>query len=243
LPRPPKTGPMRSRSTPCCCAPCSRRSTHRSTAATLAWRSRPTPISPARSGATPTCWCTGSSRPFWPRRKYQLPALPTPGEAHAKLAGGWKSAGAPGTKPPRAKAAQAQCRDAGLGGRRPALQRQRAPRRRGQPRRRGLAQVQVHARAPGRRIWRRGQRGHQLRHVCDAGCDVCRRPGAHHRTGRRILPFDEARQELRGERTGIRYAIGTRVRVQVSRVDLDGRRIDFRPNRVAAPEPQACPAS
>src|SRR5690606_26203389 len=31
-----------------------------------------------------------------------------------------------------------------------------------------------------------------------------------------------------GERTGIRYAIGTRVRVQVSRVDLDGRKIDFR---------------
>jgi ribonuclease R len=40
--------------------------------------------------------------------------------------------------------------------------------------------------------------------------------------------FDEARQELRGERTGIRYAIGTRVQVQVSRVDLDGRKIDFR---------------
>jgi ribonuclease R len=40
--------------------------------------------------------------------------------------------------------------------------------------------------------------------------------------------FDEARQELRGERTGVRYAIGTRVQVQVSRVDLDGRRIDFR---------------
>ncbi|WP_374366288.1 ribonuclease R [Piscinibacter sp.] len=40
--------------------------------------------------------------------------------------------------------------------------------------------------------------------------------------------FDEVRQELRGERSGIRYAIGARVRVQVSRVDLDGRRIDFR---------------
>jgi ribonuclease R len=40
--------------------------------------------------------------------------------------------------------------------------------------------------------------------------------------------FDEVRQELRGERTGIRYAIGTRVRVQVSRVDLDARKIDFR---------------
>ena len=40
--------------------------------------------------------------------------------------------------------------------------------------------------------------------------------------------FDEMRQELRGERSGIRYALGTRVQVQVSRVDLDGRRIDFR---------------
>jgi ribonuclease R len=71
-------------------------------------------------------------------------------------------------------------------------------------------------------------RGHQLRHLRHAGRDVRGRPGAHHRTGRRVLPFDEARQELRGERTGIRYAIGTRVRVQVSRVDLDGRKIDFR---------------
>jgi ribonuclease R len=40
--------------------------------------------------------------------------------------------------------------------------------------------------------------------------------------------FDEIRQELRGERTGLRYQVGSRVRVQVSRVDLDGRRIDFR---------------
>jgi ribonuclease R len=40
--------------------------------------------------------------------------------------------------------------------------------------------------------------------------------------------FDEVRQDLRGERSGMRYAVGTRVRVQVSRVDLDGRRIDFR---------------
>ena len=40
--------------------------------------------------------------------------------------------------------------------------------------------------------------------------------------------FDEARQELRGERTGVRYGAGARLRVQVSRVDLDGRKIDFR---------------
>ena len=46
--------------------------------------------------------------------------------------------------------------------------------------------------------------------------------------GGEYFKFDEARQELRGERTGIRYAIGTRVQIQVSRVDLDGRKIDFR---------------
>jgi ribonuclease R len=40
--------------------------------------------------------------------------------------------------------------------------------------------------------------------------------------------FDEVRQELRGERSGMRYGVGTRVRVQVSRVDLDARKIDFR---------------
>jgi ribonuclease R len=46
--------------------------------------------------------------------------------------------------------------------------------------------------------------------------------------GGEYFRFDEARQELRGERTGIRYTVGARVRVQVSRVDLDGRKIDFR---------------
>ena len=46
--------------------------------------------------------------------------------------------------------------------------------------------------------------------------------------GGEYFRFDEVRQELRGERTGIRYHVGTRVQVQVSRVDLDGRRIDFR---------------
>ena len=48
--------------------------------------------------------------------------------------------------------------------------------------------------------------------------------------------FDEARQELRGERTGVRYAVGGRVRVQVSRVDLDGRKIDFRMVRESGDE-------
>ena len=46
--------------------------------------------------------------------------------------------------------------------------------------------------------------------------------------GGEYFRFDEVRQELRGERSGVRYSVGSRVRVQVSRVDLDGRKIDFR---------------
>jgi ribonuclease R len=45
--------------------------------------------------------------------------------------------------------------------------------------------------------------------------------------GGEYFRFDEVRQELRGERSGVRYGAGTRLRVQVSRVDLDGRRIEF----------------
>ncbi|CAM5217291.1 Ribonuclease R OS=Castellaniella defragrans OX=75697 GN=rnr PE=3 SV=1 [Castellaniella defragrans] len=40
--------------------------------------------------------------------------------------------------------------------------------------------------------------------------------------------FNEALNELRGERTGIRHQLGEALQVQVSRVDLEARRIDFR---------------
>ncbi len=46
--------------------------------------------------------------------------------------------------------------------------------------------------------------------------------------GSDYFQFDEARHELRGERTGIRYQLTDRVTVQVSRVDLDARKIDLR---------------
>ncbi len=46
--------------------------------------------------------------------------------------------------------------------------------------------------------------------------------------GGEYYQFDEARQELRGERTGIRYAAGTPLTVQVAGVDLDARKIDFK---------------
>jgi ribonuclease R len=46
--------------------------------------------------------------------------------------------------------------------------------------------------------------------------------------GSDYFQYDEIKNELRGERTGIRYRMSDRVRVQVSRVDLDARKIDFR---------------
>ena len=62
--------------------------------------------------------------------------------------------------------------------------------------------------------------------------------------GAEYFRYDETRNELRGERTGKRYALGDRVLVQVSRVDLDARKIDFRlvaegaaPRRRAADTP------
>lgn len=46
--------------------------------------------------------------------------------------------------------------------------------------------------------------------------------------GTDYFQYDEARNELRGERTGIRFRLTDRVRVQLLRVDLDARKIDFR---------------
>ena len=51
--------------------------------------------------------------------------------------------------------------------------------------------------------------------------------------------YDEIRQELRGERQGLTWRLGQSLRVQVARVDLDARRIDF---RLAAPEQENPPA-
>lgn len=53
-----------------------------------------------------------------------------------------------------------------------------------------------------------------LVHVTDLGADY--------------FQYDDARHELRGERTGKRYQLTDRVTVQVSRVDLEARKIDLR---------------
>ena len=46
--------------------------------------------------------------------------------------------------------------------------------------------------------------------------------------GTDYFQFNEALHELRGERTGIRYRLTDAVQVQVARVDLEARRIEFR---------------
>jgi ribonuclease R len=45
--------------------------------------------------------------------------------------------------------------------------------------------------------------------------------------GNDYFNFDKARHEMAGERTGARYRLGDRLRVKVSRVDLETTRIDF----------------
>src|SRR5690606_9865167 len=46
--------------------------------------------------------------------------------------------------------------------------------------------------------------------------------------GSDYFQFNEAMHELRGERTGMRYRLTDAVQVQVARVDLEARRIEFR---------------
>jgi ribonuclease R len=157
--------------------------------------------------------------------RYQLPVLPTPGEAHAKLA---KRLAERGTAPSRGDRAAASGEQ------------------------RGWEAAGLHCSANERRAdeasrdveawlkckYMREHLGEEFAGVVSAATgfgifvtlDAMYVEGLVHITelGGEYFRFDEARQELRGERTGIRYAIGTRVRVQVSRVDLDGRRIDFR---------------
>jgi ribonuclease R len=160
--------------------------------------------------------------------KYELPVLPTPGEAHEKLARRLASrVKAPGNKlkkpaPPPSREVQAW-EAAGL-------------HCSANERRADEASRDVEAWLKCK--YMREHLGEEYGGVVTAATgfgifvtlDQMYVEGLVHITelGGEYFKFDEARQELRGERTGIRYAIGTRVRVQVSRVDLDGRKIDFR---------------
>jgi len=61
--------------------------------------------------------------------------------------------------------------------------------------------------------------------------------------GSEYFQFNDATHELRGERTGIRYRLGDRLTVQVARVDLEARRIDFRMVRPGETRPAEAAAA
>ncbi len=165
------------------------------------------------------------------KRKYQLPALPTPGEAHEKLNRRLQ------------KNSAARRRDDDDGDMAPV---------RLSPEMQAWEAAGLHCSANERRAdeasrdveawlkckYMKEHLGEEYAGTVSAATsfglfvtlDELHVEGLVHITelGGEYFRFDEVRQELRGERTGIRYAIGSRVRVQVSRVDLDGRKIDFR---------------
>jgi ribonuclease R len=162
-------------------------------------------------------------------QRYQLPTLPTPGEAHAKLAKRLAERVQEPRQRPRKAAGAASVAES-----------------------QAWEAAGLHCSANERRAdeasrdvesWLKCQymREHlgeeysgQVSAVTSFGIfvtlDALYVEGLVHITelGGEYFRFDEARQELRGERSGVRYALGTRVQVQVSRVDLDGRKIDFR---------------
>ena len=158
------------------------------------------------------------------KTKYQLPLLPTPGEAVAKLSKRLASrVKEPTEKPKKISADQLAWQAAGL-------------HCSANERRADEASRDVEAWLKCK--YMREYLGEEFGGVVTAATgfgifvtlDAMYVEGLVHITelGGEYYRFDEARQELRGERSGMRYALGTRVRVQVSRVDLDGRKIDFR---------------
>jgi ribonuclease R len=159
-------------------------------------------------------------------RKYHLPALPTPGEAHAKLSKRLASRG-----PSAAEKAHAHRTSADMLGWQAAGLHCSANERRADE---ASRDVEAWLKCK----YMRERLGEEFTGVVSAvtsfglfvTLDSLYVEGLVHITelGGEYFRFDEARQELRGERTGIRYALGSKVHVQVSRVDLDGRRVDFR---------------
>ncbi len=160
------------------------------------------------------------------RKRYELPALPTPGEAHAKLSKRLASRvkpPVPGEPVKKPSADTLAWQAAGL-------------HCSANERRADEASRDVEAWLKCK--YMREHLGEEFSGVVSSvtsfglfvTLDAMYVEGLVHITelGGEYFRFDEARQELRGERTGIRYALGSRVQVQVSRVDLDGRRIDFR---------------
>jgi len=160
--------------------------------------------------------------------KYTLPALPTPGEAQAKLAKRLASRVVePATRPRKGTVVSArEMQDWEAAGLHCSANERRADE--------ASRDVQAWLKCQ----YMREHLGEEYSGVVSAvtsfglfiTLDALYVEGLVHITelGGEYFRYDEQRQELRGERTGLRYSLGTRVRIQVSRVDLDGRKIDFR---------------
>ena len=160
--------------------------------------------------------------------KYRLPMLPLPGEAHAKLSKRLANRVAPPGTAPRKKetgAALVETQSWEAAGLHCSANERRADE--------ASRDVEAWLKCKYMREHLGEEYGGVVSSATSFGIfvtlDAMYVEGLVHITelGGEYFKFDEARQELRGERSGLRYAIGTRVRVQVSRVDLDGRRIDF----------------
>ncbi len=157
---------------------------------------------------------------------YKLPALPTPGEAEAKMAKRLASRVVAPSKKPRKRAAAKEIQAWEAAGLHCSANERRADE--------ASRDVEAWLKCKYMREHLGEEFAGMVSSVTTFGIfvtlDAMYVEGLVHITelGGDYFRFDEARQELRGERSGIRYGIGTRVRVQVSRVDLDGRRIDFR---------------
>jgi ribonuclease R len=160
------------------------------------------------------------------KQRYQLPVLPTPGEAHAKLSKRLASRVKPPVPGEQVKKPSADTLAWQAAGLHCSANERRADE--------ASRDVEAWLKCK----YMREHLGEEFSGVVSSvtsfglfvTLDAMYVEGLVHITelGGEYFRFDEARQELRGERTGIRYALGTRVQVQVSRVDLDGRRIDFR---------------
>ena len=160
------------------------------------------------------------------RQRYQLPVLPTPGEAHAKLSKRLASRAKPPVPGEPVKKPSADTLAWQAAGLHCSANERRADE--------ASRDVEAWLKCK----YMREHLGEEFSGVVSSvtsfglfvTLDAMYVEGLVHITelGGEYFRFDEARQELRGERTGIRYALGSRVQVQVSRVDLDGRRIDFR---------------
>ena len=163
------------------------------------------------------------------RQKYQLPALPLPGEAHAKLAKRLqknKAGVQMETSAPKIKMSYAEQQAWEAAGLHCSANERRADE--------ASRDVEAWLKCKYMREHLGEEYSGVVTSVTTFGIfvtlDAMYVEGLVHITelGGEYFRFDEVRQELRGERTGIRYAIGSRVQIQVSRVDLDGRKIDFR---------------